>query len=105
MDNKTSNDHEGCQCRKKNRTAEEKKSLINRLSRIEGQMRGLKDMVEGDAYCTDIITQASAAAAAVNSFIKELLAAHIKGCVAEDIKDGKEETIDELVKTLQKLMR
>ncbi len=105
MDKKKSNDHERCQCRKKDRTAEEKKSLINRLSRIEGQIRGLKDMVEDDAYCTDIITQASAAAAAVNSFIKELLATHIKGCVAEDIRDGKEETIDDLVKTLQKLMR
>ena len=86
-------------------TAEEKKSLINRLSRIEGQIRGLKDMVGNDAYCTDIITQASAASAAVNSFIKELLATHIKGCVAEDIRNGKEETIDDLVKTLQKLMR
>ena len=100
-----SNDNDCCQCRKKDRTAEEKKSLINRLSRIEGQIRGLKDMVGNDAYCTDIITQASAASAAVNSFIKELLATHIKGCVAEDIRDGKEETIDDLVKTLQKLMR
>lgn len=105
MNKKTSNDNDCCQCRKKDRTAEEKKSLVNRLSRIEGQIRGLKDMVEKDAYCTDIITQASAASAAVNSFIKELLATHIKGCVAEDIRNGKEETIDDLVKTLQKLMR
>lgn len=105
MDKKMSNDNDCCQCRKKDRTAEEKKSLINRLSRIEGQIRGLKDMVGNDAYCTDIITQASAASAAVNSFIKELLATHIKGCVAEDIRNGKEETIDDLVKTLQKLMR
>lgn len=105
MEKKMSNHCECCQCRKKERTAEEKKSLINRLSRIEGQIRGLKEMVESDAYCTDIITQASAAAAAVNSFNKELLATHIKGCVAEDIRNGKEGTIDDLVKTLQKLMR
>ncbi len=100
-----SNNCECCQHRKKERTAEEKKSLINRLSRIEGQIRGIKNMVENDAYCTDIITQASAAAAAVNSFNKELLATHIKGCVAEDIRNGKEGTVDDLVKTLQKLMR
>lgn len=94
-----------CRCRKKIRTAQEKRGLINRLSRIEGQIRGLKDMVDQDAYCTDVITQASAASAAINSFIKELLATHIKGCVAEDIRVGKEETVDDLVKTLQKLMR
>lgn len=105
MANKTENHNECYRCRTKDRTAEEKKSLTNRLSRIEGQIRGLKDMVACDAYCTDVITQASAAAAAINSFIKELLAAHIRGCVAQDIRDGKEETIDELVKTLQKLMR
>lgn len=105
MEKKNNNHHECCQCRTKERTAEEKKRLINRLSRIEGQVRGLKDMVEHDAYCTDIITQGSAVSAAVNSFIKELLATHIKGCVAEDIRDGKEETVDDLVKTLQKLMR
>ncbi len=92
-------------CRTKERTAEEKRCLVNRLSRIEGQIRGLKDMVERDQYCTDIITQASAAGAAINSFIKELLAAHIKGCVADDIRAGKDETVDELVSTLQKLMR
>ena len=94
-----------CSQRTKERTAEEHKSLINRLSRIEGQIRGIKNMVENDAYCTDIIMQVSAVTAALNSFNKELLASHIKGCVAEDIKMGKEETIDDLVKTLQKLMR
>lgn len=94
-----------CCCRKKLRTQAEKRALTNRLSRIEGQIRGLKEMVEADAYCTDIVTQASAAAAAVNSFVKELLATHIKGCVAEDIREGKTETVDDLVKTLQKLMR
>lgn len=96
---------ECCQCRKKSRSLQEKRSLVNRLSRIEGQVRGIKDMVDQDAYCTDIIIQASAASAAINSFIKELLATHIKGCVADDIREGKEETIDDLVKTLQRLMR
>lgn len=105
MENKTSSHHECCQCRTKDRTVEEKKRLTNRLSRIEGQVRGLKDMVDHDAYCTDIITQASAASAAINSFIKELLGTHIRGCVAEDIRNGKDETVDDLVKTIQKLMR
>jgi len=89
----------------KHRTDEEKKCLINRLSRIEGQIRGLKNMVENDAYCPDILVQASAANAALNSFNKELLAAHIRGCVAEDIKAGNDETIEELVAVLQKLMK
>ncbi|MDD6728421.1 MAG: metal-sensing transcriptional repressor [Eubacteriales bacterium] len=95
-----------CCCdRKKERTAEEHKALINRLNRIEGQIRGIKGMVEKDAYCTDIITQVAAATAALNSFNKELLSTHIKTCVAEDIKAGKEETIDDLLATLQKLMK
>ena len=79
--------------------------LVNRLSRIEGQIRGIKKMVEEDAYCTDILIQVAAVNAALNSFNKELLASHIKTCVAEDIRNGKDETIDELVSTLQKLMR
>ena len=78
---------------------------MNRLSRIEGQIRGIKKMVEEDAYCTDILIQVAAVNAALNSFNKELLASHIKTCVAEDIRNGKDETIDELVSTLQKLMR
>jgi DNA-binding FrmR family transcriptional regulator len=79
--------------------------LLNRLSRIEGQVRGVKAMVERDAYCTDIITQVSAINSALNSFNKVLLANHIKTCVTQDIKDGKEETVDELVTVLQKLMK
>ena len=78
---------------------------MNRLSRIEGQIRGIKKMVEEDAYCTDLLIQVAAVNAALNSFNKELLASHIKTCVAEDIRNGKDETIDELVSTLQKLMR
>lgn len=91
--------------RKKQRDSEEYKKLIHRLNRIEGQVKGVKRMVEENAYCTDILVQVSAINSALNSFNKELLATHIKTCVAEDIKQGKDETIDDLVKTLQKLMR
>lgn len=98
-------EHE-CICRKtKERSDEEYKSLINRLNRIEGQIRGIKGMVEKSAYCTDILIQSSAASAAINAFNRELLANHIKTCVARDIRDGKDETVDELVATLQKLMK
>ena len=89
----------------KARTPEEKKKLQNRLSRIEGQIRGIRKMVEEDAYCPDILVQASAANAAMNAFCKELLAAHIRGCVTEDIKEGNDETVEELVSVLQKLMK
>jgi DNA-binding FrmR family transcriptional regulator len=89
----------------KMRNDEEQKALINRLSRIEGQIRGIKGMVEQNAYCTDILVQVSAVTAALNSFNKELLAEHIKTCVSDDIRAGKDETVDELVATLQKLMR
>ena len=95
----------GCSQRKKERTPEEYKRLIHRLNRIEGQIRGIRGMVERDAYCTDILTQVSAANAALYSFTKVLLANHIKTCVAQDIRDGKDETIDELVSTLQRLMK
>ncbi len=96
---------ENCCHKHKERTESEQKALVNRLSRIEGQIRGIKGMVEEDAYCTDIIMQVSAVTAALNSFNKELLSAHIKTCVADDIKAGKSETVDELVETLKKLMR
>lgn len=95
---------ENCQKTKK-RTEEEKRALINRLSRIEGQIRGIRSMVERDAYCTDVLTQVAAANAALNSFNKELLASHIKSCVADGIREGNDEVIDELVATLQKLMK
>ena len=96
---------ECCKCKKKQRSEEEYKALINRLNRIEGQIRGIKKMVETDAYCTDILVQVSAINAALNAFNRELLANHIHTCVAEDIRNGKNETIDELVATLQKLMK
>lgn len=79
--------------------------LIHRLNRVEGQIRGIRGMVERDAYCPDILVQAAAANAALNAFCKELLASHIRTCVAEDIRAGKDEAIDELVCTLQKLMK
>ena len=89
----------------KEREEKEYKDLINRLNRIEGQIRGIRGMVEKDAYCPDILVQVAAANAALNSFNKVLLANHIKSCVTNDIKAGKEETVDELVATLQKLMK
>lgn len=94
-----------CSHKTKERSEEEYKSLINRLNRIEGQIRGIKGMVEKDAYCTDILVQVSAVNAALNAFNKELLSNHIKTCVADDIRNGKDETVDELVATLQKLMK
>lgn len=95
-----------CCCnRKKERSEQEYKDLINRLSRIEGQIRGIKRMLDEDCYCPDIITQVAAANAALNSFNKVLLANHIKTCVADDIRAGRDETIDELLNTLQKLMK
>lgn len=94
----------GCQ-KKTMRSEEERKKLINRLKRVEGQIRGIIGMLENDAYCNDILIQSAAVNAAVNSFNKELLASHIRTCVARDIREGKAETIDELVTTLQKLMK
>lgn len=96
-----------CECCKKTkeRSDKEYKDLMNRLSRIEGQIRGIKGMLEKDAYCTDVLMQVAAVNAALNSFNKVLLANHIKSCVTEDIKAGREDTVDELVVVLQKLMK
>ena len=98
---------ENCCCphKKKERSEKEYKDLIHRLNRIEGQVRGIRGMVEKDSYCTDILTQVAAVNAALNSFNKVLLANHIRTCVITDIKEGKEETVDELVTLLQKLMK
>lgn len=99
-------ENQECCCHKtKHRTEEEFKSLIHRLNRIEGQVRGIRGMVEKDAYCTDILAQVAAVTAALNAFNKELLSQHIHTCVARDIREGKDETIDELVAALQKLMK
>ena len=97
---------EECCCQKtKVRTDEEYKSLMNRLNRIEGQIRGIRSMVENGAYCPDILVQSAAANAALNAFNKELLASHLRSCVAENIRAGNDEVIDELVRTMQKLMK
>ncbi len=92
-------------CKHKHREGEEYRSLVNRLSRIEGQVRGIKSMIENDGYCTDILVQVSAAQAALSAFTKELLGAHIRSCVAEGIRGGDEAVVDELITTVQKLMR
>ena len=96
-----------CACTHKTKSRDEKeyKDLLNRLSRIEGQIRGIRGMVERDAYCTDILTQVAAANAALNSFTKVLLANHIRTCGAQDSREGRDETSDELVDTLQRLMK
>lgn len=97
---------EACCChRTKQRTEEEYRALIHRLNRIEGQVRGVRRMVENDAYCPDILVQVSAIGAALNAFNRELLANHIRTCVAGDIEAEKQETLDELIQILQKLMK
>ena len=91
--------------RAKVRPEEEVIKLIHRLTRLEGQIRGIRAMVERNAYCTDILTQALAASAALDSFRREVLASHIRGCVAEDLREGREESLEELLFLLKKLMR
>ena len=103
MDEEKSCPH--CGERKKKRSPEEQKALLRRLKLAEGQIRGIRKMVEEDAYCPDILIQVSAVSAALNSFNRELLACHVRSCVSEDIRDGKDEAIDEFVKVLQKLMK
>lgn len=101
----------GCCCceqedgKRTNRSEEQKKLLLNRLRRIEGQVRGIQTMIENDCYCNDVLVQSAAVSAALNAFSREVLSAHIHGCVVRDIKEGKEEVIDELMQTLQKFMR
>ncbi len=91
--------------RRKVRSEEERRDLINRLKRIEGQVRGLQRMLEEGAYCPEILTQASAANSALNSFCRVLLTSHLRTCVSEDIRAGREDTVDELMAVLQKLMK
>ena len=95
-----------CACvRKKERSEAEKRALINRLNRIEGQIRGIRAMVEKDAYCPNILTQTSAASAALNGFARTLLSEHIRTCVAEDVRLGNDAALEELLGTLQKWMK
>lgn len=99
-------ENKDCCCKKtKQRSEEEYKSLIHRLNRIEGQIRGIRGMVERSAYCPDILIQSAAVTAAMNAFNRELLSNHIRTCVVKDIQAGNEEVIDELVTTMQKLMK
>ena len=99
--------HDCCQCsaRRKERSPEEYKKLIHRLTRIEGQIRGIRGMVEKDIYCADILVQVAAVNSALNGFSKELLAQHVRTCVADDLRAGSEEKLDELIKLLPKLMK
>ena len=92
-------------CRRKKRSQQEFRILVNRLSRIEGQIRGIKNMVENDAYCIDILVQVAAASSALSSFSKILLTEHIKTCVADDLRNGRYETVYELTDVLQRLMK
>ena len=103
MDNITETNPDSA--RKKVRNETERRDLMNRLKRIEGQVRGLQRMLDEDAYCTDILTQASAVNSALNSFCRVLLANHIRTCVSQDIRSGRDETVDELMGILQKLMK
>lgn len=98
-------ERECCSQKTKERSEKECRDLVNRLSRIEGQVRGIKGMVERNAYCADILAQSAAVNAAVSSFSKALLESHIKSCVIKDIQEGREETVDELLSLLQKLMK
>ena len=96
---------ECCSHKTKERPLQEYKNLIHRLNRIEGQIRGIRGMVEKNAYCTDILIQIAAANAALNAFTKELLADHIKTCVVDDIKNGEEHAVEELCATIQRIMK
>ncbi len=96
---------EACAKRTKERDSKEVRDLVNRLSRIEGQVRGIKKMVENGAYCTDILIQSSAANTALNAFNRIVIENHIKTCVEDDIRDGREETVDELIDILKKFMK
>ena len=95
-----------CSCGKKRvRSEAEMKKLCNRLCRIEGQVRGLREMLQKDVYCTDILIQVSAVNAALNSFSKELLSEHLHTCVADNLRQGNDQVVDELVEVLRKLMK
>lgn len=91
--------------RKTHRSEEERRKLLNRLKRVEGQVRGIERMVEEDAYCPDIMLQVSAVTSALNSFNRELMSAHLHHCVLSDVQEGREESLEELAAVLQKLMK
>ena len=92
-------------CRKKHRDENEMRSLVNRLRRIEGQVRGVVGMVESDAYCTDILMQVSAIQSALSAFSRQLLASHIGSCVVDDIKADREGCVEELLEVIGRFMK
>ena len=92
-------------CKKTSREDAERRKLMNRLSRVEGQIRGIRNMLDNDAYCNDILIQSAAVTAAMNAFNRELIASHMRNCVTRDLREGNEDVIEELVITLQKLMK
>ena len=94
-----------CSGKKTERSEEQKKKLLNRLSRLEGQVRGVRKMIENDAYCNDVLIQTAAISAAVNAFSREVLRSHLHSCVIRDIREGKDEVADELMETLERMMR
>lgn len=96
---------EGIPERRTERSEEARIKLIHRLNRIEGQIRGIRQMIENDAYCNDVLIQSAAAGAALSAFNRELIGAHLKGCVTRDIREGRDEVVDELLETLRKLMK
>ena len=98
-------EQKSCGCRTTRRSQEERTRLIHRLNRIEGQRRGIKGMLEKDAYCANILTQSAAVSAAMNAFNRELLSSHIHSCVVRDIRAGEDEVVEELVGLIQKLMK
>ncbi len=103
IESNTHTECEHCSHKTKKRSPDEMKGLMNRISRIQGQLNGIKKMIENDAYCTDVLMQVSAASAAMNGLTKEILSAHIKTCVVEHLKAGDDSVVDELVSTVQKL--
>ncbi len=105
MSETTIDNNKECCKKHKQREDDEKKCLVNRLNRIEGQIRGIKSMIENDAYCAEVLIQTAAAVGALNAFNRELLSEHIRTCVADDIRAGKDDTIGELTGLLQKLMK
>ena len=105
MEQNKINGNNNTEVKKTERAEKDKKKLVNRLSRIEGQIRGIKKMIENDAYCNDVLIQSAAVGAAINAFNRELLSNHIHSCVVRDIREGKDEVVDELMVTLQKLIK
>lgn len=96
--------HEGTG-KHKDRTPEERKRLLNRLKRMEGQIRGIEKMIEEDVYCTDVLVQVAAVSSALNGFSRELLSNHVRTCVADGIRNGDEEVVEELLDLMRKLMK